>query len=50
VATTIMHEPSAVSGGDPFRAKACRPSSFPTGTPSIESTPPKFDCTRTPTA
>src|SRR6186713_732849 len=51
VATTIMQDPSALSGPppEPARAYACRPISFPTGTPSTDRTPPKFDCTSTPT-
>ena len=58
VATTIMHEPSPSAdpllrmppAGRPLRGwNAYRPSSSPTGAPSIVSTPPKLDCTSTPT-
>ena len=53
VATTIRHEPwparrGSFPGSSGAAAKSWRPSSFPTGTPSIVKTPPKFAWTRTP--
>ena len=52
VATTIMHEPSAVAPPAPSEVEgppASGVSSRQTGTPAIVSRPPKFVCTSTPT-